>query len=67
MDTTRPWSMLWLGWPVSGSGACGEMPPPNQRMKLTVRGGLLFAGKGVTRLEWPDSSRTRTAAYARVR
>ena len=36
-------------------------------MKLTVRAGFRFARKGVTRLEWVDSSRTRTAAYARVR
>jgi hypothetical protein len=36
-------------------------------MKLPVRGKLLFARKSVTRLMWLDSSRARTAAYARVR
>jgi len=41
--------------------------PPNQRMKLTVRAGSRFARKGVTRLVRLDSSRTRTAAYARIR
>jgi len=36
-------------------------------MKLTVRGSFRFARKGVTRMVWFDSSRSRTAAYARIR
>jgi hypothetical protein len=36
-------------------------------MKLTVRACFRFAQKGVTRMVRLDSSRLRTAAFARVR
>ena len=40
---------------------------PNQRMKLTLRAGFCCAGQSVTRMGWLDSSRSRSAAYARIR
>ena len=45
----------------------GWSPLPNQCMKLTLRAGILFGWKSVTRMVCLDSSRTRSAAYARVR
>jgi hypothetical protein len=56
---------------VPAAGAChrddGWSPLPNKRMKLTLRAGILFGWKSVTRMVCLDSSRTRSAAYARVR
>ena len=56
---------------VPAAGACrrndGWSPLPNKRMKLTLRAGFRCARKSVTRMVGLDSSRTRSAAYARVR
>ena len=45
----------------------GWSPLPNKRMKLTLRAGFRFARESVTRMVRLDSSRSRSAAYARVR
>jgi hypothetical protein len=56
---------------VPAAGAChrddGWSPLPNKRMKLALRAGILFGWKSVTRMVCLGNSRTRSAAYARIR